>query len=163
MALEPRFTVCSGKKIDVHDTLLIHDGVKNDYLDLICFNPAEAQLITNHLNTELNPRWRQLLALEVADFRMFLEHENGVPLNEEPYIAMLLDNLCAFLHFNTGERALALGPDLLVLLNRFEDHPTSAIQIIEMPPLAQPSPGEPDQLLAVSAPLLVGSDSPRGG
>ena len=80
--------------------------------------------------------------MEIADFRMFLEYENGVPLNQEPDIAMLLDNLCAFLNFNTGERALALGSDLLVLLNRFENDPASAIQIIN---------SEPDSTVPVQA------------
>jgi hypothetical protein len=128
MAQEPRFTVSH-----TNYGSFIFDEAHERQTYAVAFTEADAEYILAKLNgsrTQTNPRLRPLAAMEIADFRMFLEHENGVPLNQEPEIAMLLDNLCAFLQFNTGERALALGPDLLVLLNRFEDEPSSAIQII---------------------------------
>ncbi|MGV0974475.1 MAG: hypothetical protein ACOYBO_00945 [Azonexus sp.] len=133
MAQDPRFTVSHNN----YGSFII-DEWHGCQTYAFAFTEASAEFITALLNcpciaaggAKTNPRLRPLAAMEISDFRMFLEHENGVPLNEEPDIAMLLDNLCAFLHFNTGERALALGPDLLVLLNRFEDEPSSAIQII---------------------------------
>ena len=92
------------------------------------FSQTDAETITAALNDQHTHHRsaKTFLAMQLADFRSFLEHENGVPLNQEPDIAMLLDNLCAFLGFNTGERALALGPDLLVLLNRLEDQPATS-------------------------------------
>ena len=128
MAQQPRFTVSHNN----YGSFIL-DELNGRQTYAFAFTEADAEFIAAKLNgprNQTNPRLRPLAAMEIADFRMFLEHENGVPLNEEPDIAMLLDNLCAFLQFNTGERALALGPDLLVLLNLVEEEPSSAIQII---------------------------------
>jgi hypothetical protein len=68
-----------------------------------------------------NPRWRQLLATELADFRMLLEHENKAPITADPQLAFFLSDLCNFLHLTTGERSMVLGPYLLIQLAQFND------------------------------------------
>jgi hypothetical protein len=129
MAQQPRFTVSHNN----YGSFIL-DELNGRQTFAFALTEADAEFIAAKLNgprNQTNPRLRPLAAMEIADFRMFLERENGVPLNQEPDIAILLGNLCDFLQFNPGERALALGADLLVLLNRFEDEPASSIQIID--------------------------------
>ncbi len=81
---------------------------------------ANLQAVGPAATRDMNPRLRPLMATELADWRMKLEHENGGPLIGDPQLAFFLDDLCTFFGFNTGERALALGPSLLVFLNNLE-------------------------------------------
>jgi hypothetical protein len=54
-------------------------------------------------------------------------------------LALLLSELCDFLHFDTGERALALGAALLVYLDQLEFAPIDSIQIVETPIVEAPA------------------------
>ena len=97
------------------------------------FDAADARFIgvkVNQVCGQVPPQLRGLLALELCDFRMQLEHDNGGPLDDLP-IALLLSDLCDFLHFNTGERAIVLGRDLLIALSRIDaDQPDSAPDLV---------------------------------
>ena len=63
---------------------------------------------------------------------MKLECDNGGPLTGDPGIALFLSNLCDFMCFNTGERALALGAQLLVYLSQLDADPMPEIIIADM-------------------------------
>jgi hypothetical protein len=84
---------------------------------------SDAERIVNRLNVVNKPALRPLLAMELADFRMKLEHEQQGFLNDDPQIALLLADLCDFLNFNEGERALVLGRNMLIQLARLDDAP----------------------------------------
>jgi hypothetical protein len=91
---------------------------------------SDAAFICNKLNSpdrSADRRVHGLLVMEIADFRMNLEHDNGGPLTSDPQLALFLDDLCNFLQFNTGEKALALGPSLLVYLSFLSSTPTDSI------------------------------------
>jgi hypothetical protein len=95
------------------------------------FSAQDVETILAALNVKDNPRLRQLLATELCDFRLKLEHDNGGSLTQEPAIALLLEDLCDFLGFTTGEKALVLGSSLLVYLSFISNTPTDAIQVID--------------------------------
>jgi hypothetical protein len=86
-------------------------------------NGSDATFIVTKLNEQptFSVEWRPVFAMYLSDFREHLERENGGPLTSDPQLALFLDDLCNFLQFNTGERALALGPSLLVYLSFFSD------------------------------------------
>ena len=120
----------------------VFDGLESRFV-AACEYPSDAELVNAALNTlttlqslpleparKINPRWRQLMATELCDFRLRLEHDNGGPLVGEPDLAYFLDNLCNFFGFNTGERAMVLGRDLLVLLCRLESEPASELIVV---------------------------------
>jgi hypothetical protein len=104
----------------------------------IAFTETDAESITTKLNDPAsadcakcrqNPRLRQLMAMELADFRLKLEHENGGPLVDDPNLALLLADICDFFMFSTGELAMVLGADLLVYLNTL-DNPAVVEELI---------------------------------
>ena len=109
--------------------------VQPGHLHTLCttLDYADAILIASKLNdqTTLNPRWRQLLAMELMDFRMKLELENCGPLVQYPEVVLFLDDLCRFLNFTTGEKSLVLGASLLVYLCFLDTVPPDSIEIFE--------------------------------
>jgi hypothetical protein len=133
---KPRFGITSAIIIDTEvfhivDQLVAAD--RDEHLFVTAFTRADAELVAAKLNgphNQTNPRLRPLAALEVCDFRLKLEFENGGPLTDDPQLAFFLDDLCTFLGFNTGERALALGAPLLVYLSTLEFAPPDAIQVV---------------------------------
>jgi hypothetical protein len=91
---------------------------------------SDAAFICNKLNSpdlSIDHRVKSLIVMEMADFRMKLEHDNGGPLTSDPQLALFLDDLCNFLEFNTGEKALALGSSLLVYLSFLSSTPPDSI------------------------------------
>lgn len=78
--------------------------------------------------------WRIEQAWMLCDFRLKMEHENGGPLTDEPSLAYFLSDLCDFLNFNPGERALVMGESLLVYMNQLDFAPAEAIQIVNTAP-----------------------------
>jgi hypothetical protein len=96
---------------------------------VICQAPDEAMahFVADKLNMEPRRNTRSLAAMEIGDFRMHLERDNGGPLTGDPSVALLLDNLCDFLQFGEGERALALGADLLVYLAQMDNAPAMVV------------------------------------
>lgn len=100
----------------------IHDCLRHRTVATAYFL-SDAMTIAAKLNApeiDAGYRRRGLLAMELYAFRLMLENENQAPLTENPGIAFLLDDLCTFFGFNTGQRAIVLGSDLLVLLNAVE-------------------------------------------
>jgi hypothetical protein len=89
----------------------------------------DAAFIVTKLNEQptFSVEWRPVFAMYLSDFREHLERENGGPLTSDPQLALFLDDLCNFLQFNTGEKALALGPSLLVYLSFISDAPDDSI------------------------------------
>jgi hypothetical protein len=101
------------------------------------FDKRDADFIVAKLNEpagQTATRIRPLLATELCDFRMKLEHENDGPLIKSPEIALLLADLCDFFHFTEGERAIVLGRELILFLNwldnSIEDQPPEELTII---------------------------------
>lgn len=130
MEKQPRFTVVSD-----HDFIPWVSYVKDETSNrpiAKCFNAPDAEFITAKLNETalVDANWRGLIASVLCAFRQNLEIENDGPLTQEPSIALLLQSLCEYLRFNSGETALALGAELLVYLNQLEITPPSLIQII---------------------------------
>lgn len=124
MTTSTRFSIQNDRLLGEDVYHIIDNATPNGHITATTFNTADAELLLAKLNDKpAHPRLRQLIACELADFRMRLEHENGAPLNQYPDIAMVLDKLCDFLGFTTGERALALGPHILVYLAGLEEGP----------------------------------------
>jgi len=71
------------------------------------------------------------LATLLSEFRGVLEIENGGPLTDgDPTVAFLLSDLADFLGLAIGERAVALGTDVLVYLNRLDYNDVSDRAVI---------------------------------
>ena len=61
------------------------------------------------------------LATLIGEFRGSLEIENNGPLTDgDPAVAFLLSDFCDFCGMNTGEKSVALGPEMLVFLARLD-------------------------------------------
>jgi hypothetical protein len=121
----PLYIITADTVLDT-DVYHVVDTTVPDHITATCFNRADAEFVAAKLNgprNQTNPRLRPLAAMEICDFRLLLEHENGGPLTGDPQIAFFLSDLCDFLGFNTGERALALGAQLLVYLSQLDCPP----------------------------------------
>jgi hypothetical protein len=100
----------------------IYDAV-NHRVPASCWFLSDAEgiaaLLNGSVRPQMNPRLRPLLATRLYDFRLWLELENGGPLHD-PDLALFLDDLCDFLQFNTGERALVMGRELLAVVAQID-------------------------------------------
>lgn len=89
---------------------------------IVCtaFDAQTADFIANSLNNLRDPlACNPYISAMLAAFRMHLEHEMSEPLLDQPLpIGDVLSDLAHWFGLCTGERALALGPDLLVYLAR---------------------------------------------
>lgn len=92
---------------------LVRDA--NDHILCAAFRPADAHLIVTHLNRANPPRdpqaYNPFISAMLAALRLRLEHELGEPLTDQPLpIGDVFSTLADWFGFNTGERAIALGP-----------------------------------------------------
>jgi hypothetical protein len=128
--MAPRFTVSPAGAEDFRYWIIV-DTVAQRIIAQ-SFSHPDAEFVNAKVNTacgEVKPPIRALLATELCDFRMQLERENGGPLVGDPSLAFFFEDMCRFFGFNTGERALVLGRDLLVTLDEF-DQPVESDELV---------------------------------
>lgn len=127
--------VVTPARVDAGPIWLITDA--HDRIITSAFEASLAGFVADKLNHRCDDRYNDpvrinpLVASMLCAFRLHLEHENGGPLVNEPDVPLLLADLCDWFGFNTGERAMALGPEMLAYLNRIDG---------EMPDVADDQP-----------------------
>ena len=89
------------------------------------FDEKDAEFVAVKLN-ECGPipnsyTLKPVMATQLAEFRTRMEMENGGALIDDPQIGLLLADLCNFLHFSEGERAIVLGRELILLLDTLDN------------------------------------------
>ena len=99
------------------------------------FNQNDAEFVAVKLNDSgpmpnsftLHP----VMATQLAEFRMRLEHEHGGPLVDDPTVGLLLADLCDFLRFSEGERAVVLGREIILMLNALDTPEQNNLVVIQ--------------------------------
>jgi hypothetical protein len=134
------FTVTPAR-VDQGPVWLICDG--HDTIVATCFDPAAAEFFVNRLNGagRINPlTFNPYISAMLAAFRLHLEHELGEPLLDQSLpIGDLLIDLADWFSLCTGERALALGPDLLVYDARQGDRVSDQLGVTSSPVVKDPA------------------------
>ena len=128
---KPPFSV-SPAQIDEGPIFLVVDA--NDQIITTSFEVTLAGFVAGKLNHRCDDKFNDpifinpLVASMLCAFRLHLEHENGGPVTDDPTMALLMADLCDWFALNTGERALALGPDWLGLIDRLNHEPPLTIE-----------------------------------
>lgn len=113
------------KRVDAGPIFLITDATEQ--IITSAFDAHLAHFVSEKLNHRCDDKYNDpirinpLVASMLCAFRLHLEHENGGDLTDDPLIPCLLADLCDWFSLNTGERAIALGPKTLAVLNRTDD------------------------------------------
>ncbi len=137
---EPKAPFCvTPARVDAGPIFLITDA--HEQIITSAFEASLAGFVADKLNHRCDDKYADpvrvnpLVASMLAAFRVHLEYENGGPLIDEPDVPLLLADLCDWFGFNTGERAMALGPSMLAYLNRLDGDRSSIEHIsIEVKP-----------------------------
>lgn len=132
---KPPFTLTPAS-VDGSAVYLIVDG--HDTIVATAFDAPAADFVVNRLNGagRVNPlTFNPYISAMLAAFRLHLEHELGAPLRDQPLpIGDLLIGLADWFSFCTGERAMAIGPDLLVYDDLQGDRVSDQLVTIVDPP-----------------------------
>lgn len=99
---------------------LIRDA--HDHILCAAFSPEDSDLIVTQLNRAHPARdpqaYNPFISAMLAGLRLRLEHELGAPLTDQPLpIGDLFSTLADWFGFNTGERAIAMGPSTIAYMD----------------------------------------------
>jgi len=112
---KPPFTI-TPTSVEGNAVYLIVDG--HDTIVATAFDQPAAEFFVNRLNGagRVNPlTFNPYISAMLCAFRLHLEHELGAPLLDQSLpIGDVLIGLADWFNLCTGERSMALGPDLLV-------------------------------------------------
>lgn len=97
------------------------------------FTPSDASLIVTNLNRACPPRdpqaYNPYISAMLAALRLRLEHELGEPLTDQPLpIGDVFSTMADWFGFNTGERAIAIGPATIAYMALQGDSDTIPLQ-----------------------------------